>query len=137
MARKSNPLGKRLNLATTEETRQRIERLQAVTDAKTVAEVIRRSLAVYELLLEQGQMGSVYNVCSGRGWSIHELLEQLLELSPVRPQVERDPDLYRPAPRERLALVANPSRIRALGWQPRYSLETTLGDLLDDWRSRV
>jgi GDP-4-dehydro-6-deoxy-D-mannose reductase len=111
----------------------RLGNLDAVRDFSDVRDVV----AAYELLLEQGQTGSVYNVCSGRGWSIHELLEQLLELSPVRPQVERDPDLYRPAPRERLALVANPSRIRALGWQPRYSLETTLGDLLDDWRSRA
>ena len=37
--------------------RQRLERLKAQTEADSLTEVIRRALAVYELLLEQKQAG--------------------------------------------------------------------------------
>jgi GDP-4-dehydro-6-deoxy-D-mannose reductase len=111
----------------------RLGNLDSVRDFSDVRDVV----AAYELLLEHGESGSVYNVCSGRGCSIRELVEVLVSLSKVTPQVERDPDLYRPSARDQLALVGSPERIRALGWEPRYSLEETLRDLLDDWRSRA
>jgi GDP-4-dehydro-6-deoxy-D-mannose reductase len=111
----------------------RIGNLEPIRDFSDVRDVV----AAYELLLDRGEAGDVYNVCSGRGYSIRELLDRLVALSRVQPQVERDESLYRPAPTERLALVANPGRIRSLGWETRYSFDTTLRDLLDDWRSRA
>ena len=47
------------------------------------------------------------------------------------------PELYRESRNDRIALVADPKRVRALGWEPDYPLERTLSDLLDDWRERV
>ncbi len=110
----------------------RVGNLDPIRDFSDVRDVV----AAYELLLDRGEAGGVYNVCSGRGYSIRELLDRLVALSNAQPQVEQDDALYRPAPRERLALVGNPGRVRSLGWEPRYSLDATLRDLLEDWRSR-
>jgi GDP-4-dehydro-6-deoxy-D-mannose reductase len=95
---------------------------------------VRDVVEAYALLLDRGERGTVYNVCSGEGLAVRELLDLLLELTPARPEVERDPSVYRPSSPEHRSLVGNPSRLRALGWSPRYELRKTLRDLLDYWR---
>jgi GDP-4-dehydro-6-deoxy-D-mannose reductase len=111
----------------------RVGNLEARRDFSDVRDVVR----AYEVLLDRGERGAAYNVCSGEGRSIQELLGSLLELTSTRPAVERDPSLYRPAPRDRLSLVGNPTRLRALGFAPRYGLRATLADLLDYWREQA
>ncbi len=111
----------------------RVGNLEDVRDFSDVRDVVR----AYVLLLERGARGGVYNVCSGRGRKIGELVEHLVSRARVRPEVVTDPARYRNGSPERQALVADPTRIRALGWSPRYTLEETLDDLLEDWRARV
>jgi GDP-4-dehydro-6-deoxy-D-mannose reductase len=111
----------------------RLGNLESIRDFSDVRDVV----AAYELLLERGEPGAVYNVCSGQGCSIKELVERLVAMSRVTPRVEQDPSRYRPAKHESLALVGNPARLRSLGWEPRYTLDDTLLDLLEDWRSRA
>jgi GDP-4-dehydro-6-deoxy-D-mannose reductase len=106
--------------------------LDAVRDFTDVRDVVR----AYWGLLERGEPGAVYNVCSGRGRSIRELLELLLRASPARVEVQVDPARLRAS--EVPVQVGDPSRLRACtGWEPAIPLEQTLGDLLDDWRARV
>ncbi len=62
--------------------------------------------------------------------------DTLLSLSGSKARVVVDPDRYRPAPPERLALVGDPARLRRLGWSAELSFEETLRDLLEDWRER-
>lgn len=108
--------------------------LEHVRDYSDVRDVVD----AYRLLLERGAAGEVYNVCSGRGRSIRSVLDHLLSLATKHPiRIEREPARYRPADPDRLALVGNPGRLRALGWQPRYAFEDTLAELLDAWRSRA
>jgi GDP-4-dehydro-6-deoxy-D-mannose reductase len=106
--------------------------LDAIRDFSDVRDVVR----AYDRLLESGRAGEAYNVCSGRGRRIGELLEALLAASTARVEVRVDPARLRPA--DVPALVGDPSKLAAeTGWQPRIPLEKTLGDLLDDWRARV
>jgi len=111
----------------------RVGNLDAVRDFSDVRDVVR----AYTLLLERGEPGAVYNVCSGRGWSMRKVVDHLVSRSKTKPRVEVDPALYRPAPPEGSRLVGDPARISALGWTPRYRFEETLDDLLADWRSRA
>jgi hypothetical protein len=47
----------RLNLATSQQTRERLERLLTTADAETYSEVVRRALVVYEAVLEARKRG--------------------------------------------------------------------------------
>ena len=47
----------RLNLQMSDSLRKRLEKLRDATEADSLAEVIRRSLATYELLHNQIEMG--------------------------------------------------------------------------------
>ena len=106
--------------------------LEAVRDFTDVRDVVR----AYWMLLEKGQGGEVYNVCSGRGRRIRDLLDTLLAASSARVEVRVDPERLRPS--DVPVQVGDPGRLRAAtGWQPEIPLERTLGDLLDDWRTRT
>ncbi len=106
--------------------------LHAVRDYTDVRDVVR----AYWALLERGEAGAVYNVCSGRGRSIRELLDILLSLAGTKLDVKVEPERLRPA--DVPALFGDPRRLReATGWEPRIPLERTLADLLDDWRQRL
>jgi GDP-4-dehydro-6-deoxy-D-mannose reductase len=106
--------------------------LDAVRDFTDVRDVVR----AYKALLDRGTSGEVYNVCSGRGRSIGDILRSLLEIAGA--QVELQVDRERLRPSDLPSLVGDPRKVReATGWEPRIALETTLRDLLDHWRERV
>jgi GDP-4-dehydro-6-deoxy-D-mannose reductase len=110
----------------------RVGNLEAVRDYSDVRDVVR----AYWLLLDAGSPGEVYNVCSGSGVKIGDLLERLIAGAGVRVEVRQDPDRLRPS--DLPALVGDPSRLKvATGWEPRFGLDRTLDDLLDYWRDRV
>ena len=108
--------------------------LEAVRDYTDVRDVIR----AYWALLDRAPeiRGGVYNVCSGRGFKIRELLDALLTRAQVSLEIRVDKERLRPA--DVPAQVGDPSRLKALtGWEPLIPLEQSLHELLDDWRARV
>ena len=111
----------------------RVGNVASVRDFSDVRDVVE----AYALLIEHGEPGAVYNVSSGIGTELRALLDLLLKHSRAAPTIEVDPALYRAHQDDRVALVSDPARIRALGWRTRFSLEETLTDLLEDWRTRV
>ncbi len=109
----------------------RVGNLQAERDFSDVRDVV----AAHLVLLERGERGHAYNVCSGRATAIGALLDVLVSHARVQPRVEVDPERWRPLPEGASALVGDARALRALGWQPRYSLDETLGSLLDHFRA--
>jgi GDP-4-dehydro-6-deoxy-D-mannose reductase len=110
----------------------KVGNLEAVRDFADVRDVVR----AYWMLLEKGEGGVAYNVCTGRGRRIRDLLDVLLAASGARVEVRVDPERLRPS--DVPAQVGDPSRLRAAtGWEPQIPLERSLRDLLDDWRDRI
>lgn len=98
---------------------------------------VRDVVRAYWDIACNGKSGEAYNVATGEGHSLREVLEKLIELSPVdRISIMEDPSKIRPAdPR---FLVGDNEKLRNLsGWTPEYSLDTTLQDVLDFWRRHV
>jgi len=80
--------------------------------------------------------GGVFNVASGRGVSVREMLATLLAMA-RRPLAVRE-DAARHRPGDVPAFVGDPARLQAqTGWAPRIGLLQTLADLLGDMRERV
>jgi GDP-4-dehydro-6-deoxy-D-mannose reductase len=97
---------------------------------------VRDVVRAYRLLVEQGEPGEVYNVCSGEDVQVAEVAERLIELSGRTMRVELDPERLRPV--DLPALRGDNAKLRrATGWEPEIPLSRTLSDLLDWWRSRV
>jgi GDP-4-dehydro-6-deoxy-D-mannose reductase len=106
--------------------------LDAVRDFTDVRDVVR----AYWALVEKGEVGEVYNVCSGRGVRIGELLDTLIGLSGADVEVRVDEGRLRPS--DVPTIVGDFGKLQAAtGWQPAIPLSQTLADLLDHWRERV
>ena len=94
-----------------------------------------REAAAALVEIARQELGGTYNLCSGRGASIAELVESLATLSPLRIEAQRDPGLARPA--DPPALVGDPRRLReATGFAAEIPLEQSLADLLEGWRAQ-
>lgn len=93
---------------------------------------VRDVCAAYEALLDRGQAGQTYNVCSGRSYRIGELLDRLIELAGAKLEVLIDSERLRAV--DTPELRGDPAKIReATGWEPRIPIEDTLAALLDYW----
>jgi GDP-4-dehydro-6-deoxy-D-mannose reductase len=103
--------------------------LDVVRDFTDVRDIVR----AYRLLAERGQPGEVYNVGTGRDISLRRMLEVLRSLARTPIEVHIDPARVRPV--DQPLLLADASKLRdATGWEPRYAIEQTLGDMLQYWR---
>jgi GDP-4-dehydro-6-deoxy-D-mannose reductase len=102
-------------------------------DYSDVRDIVRG----YWMLLERGEPGEVYNLCSGRSWAIQQVLDFYVEQSHTKGiAVEIDPERLRPS--DVMVLQGDSSKIRrCLGWEVEIPFEHTLKDLLAYWRQRV
>jgi GDP-4-dehydro-6-deoxy-D-mannose reductase len=106
--------------------------LDAVRDFTDVRDTVRG----YYLGLEKGESGEVYNVCTGRGYRVREMLDILLSLSKVRITTKQDEKRMRPSDVE--LLVGDRTKFeKQTGWKPAIPFEKTMEDLLHYWRERV
>ncbi len=98
---------------------------------------VRDTVRAYQLALERGRPGEVYNVCSGQARSVRALLEGLLALSTARNiEIRQDPARMQAADVP-LQVGSYEKLQRRTGWQPDIPFERTLRDLLDYWRRRM
>ena len=96
---------------------------------------VRDTVVAYYLALEKGKPGDVYNVATGKGYKISEMLDILLGFSKVKIQTRQDPKRMRPSDVE--LLLGDATKLRTeTGWEPKYRFEQTMKDLLEYWRSR-
>ena len=98
---------------------------------------VRDIVRGYWMLLNQGEPGEVYNLCSGRAWVIEDILRFLLGESRVRDIAIRE-DASRLRPSDVPVLRGDAGKAaKAVGWEPEIPFERTLRDILDYWRGRV
>jgi GDP-4-dehydro-6-deoxy-D-mannose reductase len=91
---------------------------------------VQDAVDAYARLLVKGEAGTIYNVASGRGIKLEDLLYQMAAMIGVRPIVEADPELMRPS--DIPYLVGDATRVRAAtGWSPRHDLDVILKQVLD------
>ncbi|MDP2924252.1 MAG: GDP-mannose 4,6-dehydratase [Candidatus Omnitrophota bacterium] len=106
--------------------------LETVRDFSDVRDVVR----AYWLSLDKCKPGEVYNICSGKGYKIKEILNILLSLTKERVKIKEDPERLRPS--DVPVLIGDCAKFRkATGWKPEIPFEKTLEDLLNYWRENI
>jgi GDP-4-dehydro-6-deoxy-D-mannose reductase len=93
-------------------------------------------VSAYFALLEKGQAGQVYNICSGREQSIRSLIEQLADLAEVTMQLVQDPARMRRADQRRVC-GSHERLTKTTGWTPDITTQQSLRAILSDWEKRV
>jgi GDP-4-dehydro-6-deoxy-D-mannose reductase len=103
--------------------------LDVIRDFTDVRDVVRG----YRLLALRGAAGEIYNLGSGRGTKIADALEHLRSMARRPVAVRIDPARVRPV--DLPLLIADAGKLRAAtGWEPVYSIERTLADMLESCR---
>lgn len=110
----------------------KVGNLDSVRDFSDVRDVMK----AYPELLQKGETGRVYNLGSGKGVSVRELVADVTKLSNKTIRVEQQATRSRPQDISYLVGNANLAR-QTIDWKTTYSLAQTLSDMLEFERQRL
>ena len=97
---------------------------------------VRDVVGAYRMLVCDGEPGEAYNVCSGVDLAIADLADRLVALAERPVRLEGDPTLQRPV--DVPVLRGDHTKLtKATGWEPAIPLDSTLADIMAEWRQRV
>jgi GDP-4-dehydro-6-deoxy-D-mannose reductase len=97
---------------------------------------VRDVVCAYRRLAQAGRPGEVYNLGSGRGTKIADALERLRLQAKIPIPVRVNAGRLRPV--DQPLLIADASKLRAaVDWEPHYTIEQTLADMLESARRAV
>ncbi len=85
----------------------------------------------YINLLFQGEKNNIYNVSTGKGYKLSQIIEIIEEITEVKKPTLTDPNLIRPSDNP-IIIGDNSKIIRETGWTPKISLRGGLGRILKD-----
>ena len=110
----------------------RIGNTRPMRDVSDVRDVVR----AYDALMHLEAPAVIYNVASGIGRSVQQILDTLLGRARVDIRIEVDPERLRS--NDPPMLVGDASRLTAAtGWVPEIPFEQTVTELLDYWRTQT
>lgn len=96
---------------------------------------VRDTVRAFRRLIETRTTG-VFNVCSGLGTSLGEIIEGLSAHTGVEIEIETNPEFSHRV--DIPSVYGSHDRLTAaIGWHPEIELDQSLADLLDDWRART
>ena len=104
--------------------------LTSIRDFTDVKDTVR----AYALLMEKGESAQVYNVGSGVGYSMQQILDWLIAESSVSITIHTDLNHQRPL--DQAQVVADNAKIRSLGWAPTIPIQQTLKRVMNWWRTK-
>lgn len=106
----------------------KVGNLAAERDFSDVRDIVR----AYRMIVESEDCSKIYNVGSGRAYSLNELLEYIISLSNQKITIEVDPARVRPIDTPRICCDYSEIE-KNLGWKPKYSIFDTLKDIYIDF----
>ena len=120
-----------VNIERGKEKVMKVGNLNSKRDFTDVEDMVK----AYRLALEMGEPGEVYNLGSGKSYSISQILNILISFSNVKIQVEQDEGLMKRTDDPKL--LCDYSKFQKLtNWNPQIPIEKTLENTLDYWRKQ-
>ena len=100
--------------------------LSAKRDFSDVRDIVR----AYRMIIESDESDTIYNVGSGQAYGLDELLNYIVSLSPLKIEVQVDPERVRPI--DTPLICCDHSLItERLGWKPEYTIFDTLKSMYE------
>ena len=103
---------------------------------RTVADVRDAVHAYYLLLTKNPKAGEVYNIGGNHTCTVGEILDFLLSKSKKKIIYKVDKNRIRPIDADLQVPDTTKFKLHT-GWEPKYTFEKTMSDLLDYWRVKV
>ena len=105
---------------------------------RTIADVRDAVRAYYMLVTINPTSGQYYNIGGTHSCTIEQILNDLINLSTIKDKIiiEQDPERLRPIDAD-LQIPDTTKFKKHTGWEPEYTYEQTISDLLGYWRNMV
>jgi GDP-4-dehydro-6-deoxy-D-mannose reductase len=105
--------------------------ISLIRDFVDVRDVVR----AYDGLLKKGRKGEIYNICTGVGHSLKELIQQMISILDMEVLTETDENLIRPND-NKVIIGCNEKIKRDIGWAPEISVRRSLEDAIHFWNQQ-
>lgn len=106
--------------------------VNVIRDFSDVRDVVR----AYYLLLYKGVKGETYNVCSGKGYLIKDMIELFSTIIGEHIFHSTDQKNFRPS--ENKVIIGSYEKLmNTTGWQPQYSIKESLRDIIKYWEEHL
>lgn len=93
---------------------------------------VRDVVAAYYKLLILGKKGEIYNVCSGQGITLKEVVEKMVKLLKLEVNIRTNEGLIRP--NDNKIIIGSNSKIKKeVGWRKKIGLTESLKDIFKYW----
>lgn len=96
---------------------------------------VRDVVVAYKIAINKCNLGEVYNISTGEGHSIQEILDTYRKMMQNPQPIINDDSLIRPS--DVPVLIGDSSKFREkTHWSPTYTFEKSLADILEYWRDK-
>jgi GDP-4-dehydro-6-deoxy-D-mannose reductase len=86
--------------------------------------------------LENGNSGEVYNICSGIGYTLYQIINMIAEILHIKVHTNVEQNKIRPS--DNKIIVGNNGKIiRETGWKPTIDFIQSLQDVIDWWMVQI
>ncbi|MDF3822181.1 GDP-mannose 4,6-dehydratase [Leptospira sp. 96542] len=89
----------------------------------------------YLTLIEKGESGEIYNICSGEETSIRSMVEKLIQISDSKIGFTVHPDRVRSSETSRV--YGDNSKLKALGWKNSFTVDETLFEIYSHLKTEM
>jgi GDP-4-dehydro-6-deoxy-D-mannose reductase len=95
---------------------------------------VRAVAEAYYLLFHKGKKGEIYNICSGIGTSLNEVIQKMAAILNIQITQKIDPNLVRPND-NKIIIGSNQKIKNDTGWENKYVLEQSLKDIIEYYQN--
>ena len=92
---------------------------------------VRDVVNAYYMLLMDGTPGEIYNICSGTGIALADIIDQVADIVGIKVHTKVNPEYVRPND-NRVVIGSHDKLTTELGWQPVISWNRTLRDMVEE-----
>lgn len=105
--------------------------LETIRDYTDVEDMVQ----AYILAAQKGKSGEIYNIGTGKGVSVQELIDLLKKITGIEATIKVKDAIVRTADVPKL--ICDATKFRTIsGWEPKIPLETTLQNVYNYWKEK-
>ncbi len=113
------------------ENKMMVGNIDVVRDFTDVRDVVD----AYYKIIKNAPNRSVYNVCSGHGVKLRDIIDTTSNTLGIKPNIVVDPSRVRA--NEIPSVVGDNSKLKTeLGWKPQYTLQQTIADMINYMKTK-
>jgi GDP-4-dehydro-6-deoxy-D-mannose reductase len=96
---------------------------------------VRDVVEGYYLLFKKGKKGQIYNICSGNGTSLNDVIQKMAAILDIHVTQKVDANLVRPND-NKIIIGSNKKIKNDTGWENKFVLEQSLKDIIEYYQNQ-